>query len=529
MNCSERGQILPLFALMVVALFAIAAIAIDVSNVYAARRAYRTWADQASLAGAQDLQVIGSRAVTSTQYAKAMQDVQASVEKQLNDTATCTPVTSSRSDCVLAALPYTFTIVTPLPSAASCATCDPDRSVQVNFADPTFSLTFARILGFNQYSVAVTSVAGMDFSSAYTIVTLRPPSAATIPGVRSLRVDGGTQVHVITGDVGTNANMTYSGTNSELFLDSGYHMDYYDPANPPLWGSNPPGSQIFSLIPDPAYRVPQKGSTPPTGAVDTNATRCESIATDILANANYAPAVPVITGPPDVPDMTKITCYQAGVYSGGVSVNNGTLAVLEPGLYFFDDGLDVQGSVIGGYTPDSDGVALVFPEDSSSQFKNRTGGGSSSLEQVVALNAGSRYGNPGGREATAALDYGNNPVETNTTPGVLMTVIVPPDPRCPVVVPFPDVTCTNVVEKHNTTINLAGGTGLYLAGVQYAPSDNVTVSGNSSSGGYIGQIWAWTIQYTGGSTINQEGLQAEGPGTLRLDAACTVPGTPCVP
>ncbi len=57
MNRAERGQILPLFALMVVALFAIAAIAIDVSNAYAARRAYRTWADQASLAGAQDLQV----------------------------------------------------------------------------------------------------------------------------------------------------------------------------------------------------------------------------------------------------------------------------------------------------------------------------------------------------------------------------------------------------------------------------------------------------------------------------------------
>jgi Flp pilus assembly protein TadG len=536
MSRSGKGQILPLFALMVVALFAIAAIAIDVSNVYASRRAYRTWADEASLAGAQDLQIAGSRSVGADQYATALAHSKLSIENQLGDGSTCSPAipavpvsttVPTRVNCTMDNLPYTYSIVTPLPSSASCATCDPQRSVQVNFADPKFSLTFSRILGFNEYSVAVTAVAGMDFSSAYTIVTLRPPSAATIPGVRSLRIDGGTRVVVNTGDVGTNANMTYSGTNSLLILDSGYRMDYYDPANPPLWGGNPPGHKIFSLIPDPGYPVPSKGSSPPVGSVDT--TGCSAIADSVYANANYAPSVPVVAGPPIAPDMTKITCYKAGVYSSVVNVNNGTLAILEPGLYFFDGGLNAQGSVIGGYQPSSEGVALVFRESSGTMFKNRTSGGSSSLMQIVALNAGDRYLNGSGHEATAALDYSGNPVQTNTTPAVLMTVIVPPDPRCPVVVPFPAVTCTSTVENTNKAIDLSGGSGLYLAGVQYAPSDNVSVAGNTTTGGYVGQIWAWTIQYTGGSQINQEGLQAEGPGVLRLDAACTVPGTPCVP
>jgi hypothetical protein len=228
-----------------------------------------------------------------------------------------------------------------------------------------------------------------------------------------------------------------------------------------------------------------------------------------------------------LPDMTKITCYTEGVYSAGVTVNNGSLGIFEPGLYFFDGGLNAQGSVIGGYTPNSEGVAFVFPETQNTMFKNRTGGGGS-LTQVVALNAGTRYLNPSGSEATAAHNYSGGFVQTNTSPAKLMTIIVPPDTNCPVIYPVV-ATCTNNEENKNISIDMSGGSGLYLAGVQYAPSDNVTVAGNTVTGGYVGQVWAWTLKYTGQSTIHQEGDQNTGPGTLRLDAACTAPGTPCIP
>ena len=338
-------------------------------------------------------------------------------------------------------------------------------------------------------------------------------------------MNGGTHVFVSKGDVGTNANMTYSGSGSQLYMDSGYEMDFFDPFNAPLWGSppDPKATKIGNVVPDPAYPVPQKGLTPPVGAVDT--TGCTAIAAAVYANPNYAPSVPVAAG---APDMTKITCYQRGVYSGGVTVNNGTLAILEPGLYFFDGGLNVQGSVIGGYTPASPGVALVFRESTgSTEFKNRTGG---SLPQIVALNAGTKYGNPGGVEATAALDYSGALIQTNTSPTTLITLIVPPDPQCPATYPFPP-SCTNLAENKNKSIDLSGGTGLYLAGVQYAPTDNITIAGNASTGGYVGQVWAWTIVYTGGSIINQEGAPNQPPGTIRLDAACTLPppAAPCVP
>jgi len=520
---SERGQVLPLFALMLVALMGITALAFDVSNAYAARRAFRTASDAAALAGALDLQVVGTRQVGAAQYTSARGHAQQALEKQLNSTATCT-LTGNRSDCTFSGLPYVASIVTPLPSGASCVSCDPVRSVQVSVGNPSFTLTFARALGLGQFNVAVTAVAGLEFAHAYTLFALRPPSSPAIPGVRSLAINGGTHVTVVNGDVGTNANMTYSGTNSLLILDSGFRMDYFDPFNAPLWGTNPTPSKIVNLVPDPAYPIPSRTGAPISGP-DT-ATNCTPIAATIYANPNYAPSVPV-TGTPAAPDMSNITCYKPGIYGSTLNVNNGQLAILEPGLYFFDRGLDSQGSVIGGYTPASPGVALVFPESSGTEFKNRTGGGGS-LTQIVALNAGTRYLNAGGQEATAALDYSNNPVQTNTTPARLMTVIVPPDTRCPVVFPFP-ASCSNAAENQNKSIDLSGGTGLYLAGVQYMPSDNVTVAGNAVTGGYIGQVWSWTLVYTGGSNINQEGAQSQGPGTIRLDAACTVPGIACVP
>jgi Flp pilus assembly protein TadG len=506
---------------MLVMFFSMAALAIDVSGAYSARQAYRTAADAAALAGAQDLQVASSRGVTSTQYTNARADAEKSMEGQFGDAASCT-LTGNRSNCTFTNLPYQFSIITPLPVGA-CATCDIARSVQVNMVNPAFALSFAHVLGFGNWRVASTAVAGLQFAHSYAIVTLRPPTGTSVSGVRDIEVGSNATVVVSTGDVGTNANMVYGGSSSLLSLDPGYNMYYFDPANGPFWGTNPPGVKMFGMISDPGYPVPVKGSSPPTGAVDTAG--CPVIAAAVQANPYYAPSVPMAGL---VPDMTKITCYKKGVYGAEVRVDNGTLAIFEPGLYFFDGGLDAQGSVIGGYTPSSEGVAFVFPETEGTMFKNRTSGGSSSLTQIVALNAGTRYRNPGGNEATAARNYSGGFVQTNTTPAKLMSVIVPPDLACPVSYPLV-ASCTNTEENQNKAIDLSGGSALYLAGVQYAPSDAVTVAGNSASNGYVGQIWAWTLKYTGNATVNQQGDQNTGPGTLRLDAACTAPGTPCIP
>ena len=379
----QRGQVVPLTALFMVVLLGMAALAIDVTRAYADMRLFRSAADAAALAGAQDLQFPGTRQVTAGDYTNARAHAIESIEKRFNGTASCA-LTGNRSTCTLAGLPYAFAVITPLPLAA-CVTCDPARSVQVNFGHPTFNTTFARILGQTTWNVAISSVAGLEFGKAFTIVTLRPPSSTAVSGVRDIAIGGNSVVNVDNGDVGTNANMTFGGSGSALNLDPGYEMYFFDPANPPLWGSSPPGTRLTALIPDPGYPVPSRTGAP-AGTEDTAG--CAAIAATILANPNYAPSVPVNLG---VPDMTKIHCYTKGTYPSGLNVRNGELAILEPGLYFFDDELDAQGSLIGGYTPGGEGVALVFREGEGTEFKNRTSGGSSGLVQLVALNAGTKY------------------------------------------------------------------------------------------------------------------------------------------
>ena len=525
MTTRNKGQILPVFALMIVSLFAVLALAIDVSSAYASRRAYRTAADAAALAGAQDLQQSGNRLLGSAQYNAARDNAKLTLERQLGASATCS-LSGTRSNCTFSGSTIVASIVTPLASAGSCATCDPARAVQVTVANPTFALSFGPVLGVDTWNVAVTSVAGLHHAKSYAIVMLRPPTNdGAIPGVRDIEVAGGSTVEVGNGDVGTNANMVYSGTNSKLRLETGYSLYYFDPYNAPLWSSppNPPGVKVSALVLDPNYPIPSR-SGGSAGGLDM--TGCADEAAFLFANIQYRPSVPVTAA--NEPDMSKIQCYGPGIYSSDPGVSNGNLAILKPGLYFFDGGLQPQGSVIGGYRPGVSGVALVFRPSAGTQFKARTGGGSSSLKQVVALNAGSKFLDPGGQEATAARDYAGRPVQTNTTSPTLMTVIVPPDPACPVQFPMA-TTCTNNRENNNKAIDLSGGTRLYLAGVQYAPSDNMSIAGNSETGGYIGQVWGWTVVYTGGSTINQQGSASQLPGTIRLDAACTAPGINCTP
>ena len=102
-----------------------------------------------------------------------------------------------------------------------------------------------------------------------------------------------------------------------------------------------------------------------------------------------------------------------------------------------------------------------------------------------------------------------------------MTLIVKKDPLC--VVASID-SCPD--ENQNKQLNLPGSGNLFVFGVQYAPTDNVAISGGSGSNGYLGQIWAWTVQYTGGSNINLVGAGDPKAGVLRIATPCS-PGVSC--
>jgi hypothetical protein len=160
--------------------------------------------------------------------------------------------------------------------------------------------------------------------------------------------------------------------------------------------------------------------------------------------------------------------------------------------------------------------------------------------ETIALNVGTKFpAGTSGISAAAAHDWSDQPVQTSgpgsPTPAILMSLLVKRDIDGPggssgcTVTTYPQPEPNSCTDSHNKTLNLAGGGSLDIEGVQYAPTDNVEIHGGSSGTGQVGQIWAWTLFYSGGTQINQQGAGSTGPGVLRLDAACTAPGTPCNP
>ena len=531
MSKDERsGQILVIFAVGLVVFLGFAALVVDIGLNYSFERRYQAVADAASLAGAQELQP----ATRSTPVSAAMQTnartraLEAVLDEMAGGaTSTCDP-TADIVDCDLPGGDYRVSILTPSPT---CVTCTPDRAVQVTVTQPNFSTTFARLLGQTEWTLSRTSVAGLSFGKSYTIVALRPPQpigSSSGFDVRDIRIEGNTRVHVINGDVGTNANMEYGGyPGSKLILDSGYKMFYFDPYHGPQWSTppDPPANKVGAMIADPGYVIPTSAGLP-AGSVDTNeaaGSACLAAATSLATSASYSPYMPT-TGP-GVPDMSRVTCMNNGLYTEdpgkppGISeFLNGDVTILYPGLYYFEDGLTAQGTMIGGYTADQPGVALVVPQ---TKELNVNVGGGGSLPTAISLNAGSKLNNPAGQEANAALDVSGNPIVTNTDPPIKLTLMVTLDTRCTVSTPYP-LACG---DGANDAIKIAGSSTLYLAGVQYMPSDNSSIN-SSAATGYIGQIWAWTLKYSGGVLLTQEGVVSDEAGIMRIDTACS-PGTAC--
>ena len=567
----SRGQILPLTVLMLVVLLGITGLAIDVSSAFSTQRFERAVADSASLAGAQDLQKAGTRTSPgAAERANARSHAMGILAQQLKATlpapsTACTTEDASGacttgSACVLAAgcaLPgtaYWVSIRTPSPSCIDCAD-HPELAVQVTVRNPSFGLTFSRLLGQSQWNVGATSVAAIDHARAYGLITLRPPlprnnctngsncdqNDNTINVTSNVSgVCPGGNINIFEGDIGTNSNMTVTN-NARVCLDpnTDHRVYYYDPYQ--KWTSPPPGFGIQTLIQDPlaSWSYPSRPVAPAVpyasrlDAEDiTNCTIAQGGAASEQAKVPPTYKVGVVSV--NDPTFTTLTCLKPGVYSysetlaGGSGNKNAYL--LEPGVYWFDYGLGVTGTLIGGYQAGQPGVAVVFKESRNDCPTSQCSfDGNNAV--LIAMNYGTLYQNSAGAIALPATDPSGANVETPGNPHILITLLVDRDSsgHCFVQDPEPALCAAAENGNYNHTLNLPGGGTLFLAGVQYAPNDNITVSGNTANAGDVGELISWTMTYTGNSTLNFHANLAERSGVLRLDRACSPSETVCNP
>lgn len=527
---TQRAQVLVLGALLMVILIGITGLAIDVSAAYMADRWQRSVADAASLAGGQDLQIPGSQLPPPpAQYQRAREHAMQVLVSELRSTGNSTALAATAAclaavGCPLPGTPYVVSVRTnPSPSGIDCVkaiTC-----IQVSIRQPSFGLTFGRIFGQTSWKVSSTSVAGIVRARQYGVVTLRPTDPrtnGTDANEKDLFITGGSQVIVKNADVGVNTNMIYSGLNSALVLDAGFNLYYHDTYKG--WVGNPTGVSNSSLILDPNYPIPTALAGTPV--YTTEAQAMDTIAGSCAAQQASVPSTyKELKTNYNVNDATHVTakCFKPGIYHFVLSNNTARVAyLLEPGVYYFDYGLDIGSTVIGGYVANQPGVALVFLEAHNQNGSPPGQMTTSANTSLVALNFGSAYLNSAGQRATPA-DGPQGQVKTPGTPGVLMSILVHPDPTCQVVDPEPP----GCIDSQNNTLKLTGGGNIFLAGIQYAPSDNAEFKGNTGQTAEVGQLITWTLKFDS-SVFNITGVLAQTNGVLRLDPACS-PTETCTP
>lgn len=533
----SRGQALVLFALMLIALLGMAALAIDISAAYAELRHERAAADSAALAGASDNYRVGSTTVDNTEWTRARTHAMQNLIDELDPNyvaggalPTCAgqsaPYANNVVNCQLPGTRYYVSILAPAPSCTPGA-CDPARSVQVTVRSPRHGLTFARLFGQAQWNLPVTSVAERDRGTNYSFVTLRPPKPRSHGGTDQNEDDvslaGVNTELVVRGDMGTNTNMVLTNGATVTLLDSGSFVDRYDTYK--AWVGPPPDNQIPQPIPDPNYPIP----VAPTDAALIYADAAGAHMTAALCkaevakvNVNYS-SLPVPVDDAGV-DAGTVVCLKPGRYDyapGGPSYSAVRTMIFSPGVYFFYEGLKPgnNNQLVGGYEAGMPGVAFVF--------KDRCAGGggcefAGNTVDILALNAGAAYPSGTGTAATAAVNWDSTLVETTGPVPLPMTLVVEKNPACFVAIIDP---CDVSVSQYRQ-LNLPGSGSMFVFGVQYAATDNVFITGGSGSNGYLGQMWSWTVTYTGGSIINLIGANNTEPGVLRIATPCS-PGAPC--
>lgn len=489
----RRGQVLPLFAIMLVGLMSIMALAIDVASAYAFRQAYRTAADAAALASAQDLQGAGT-------YATARARAVTSLVRQFG--ATSTPTCADNVDCALPGTPYVVKVKTPL-AAGECVTCTPSKAVKVTVANPTFNLTFARVVGISSWRVAVTSVAGFDAVGNYALVTLRPPHPignGSDQDKDNVDVNGrNTRLFIESGDVGTNTSVITNSANY-VVLAPGYSIFHYDNIIPDPWNKmldgTPTGVLLQALIPDPNYMYP---------------TAYAAVFPSQAAGETICPTTLPIT----VPAGKTMKCYLPGEYQSVLKVGSGggpDIAYLTSGAYKFSAGANITGSVYGGLS-DGPGVVVVVPKSQAFDALNAV---------ALRLNSGDPSCTSDSCRAKPALDGASKPVVTPD--GLPLTIEVIRDESC-----FTANVPKQCSDTGNTSLRLSGQADFYVAGVIYGPSDYMRINANDTvQGGTLGRIVAWHVSYGGGPTLNQKFQGDKRLSVLRLDQACS-PGAPCTP
>jgi hypothetical protein len=458
---TERGQILPLFALSLVVMLSFAALLFDGANSLVQRRRLQNAGDAAALAGSNMIQLAGSIRSCSASDGP--------------------PPGAPRADISAAAL---ASIAANLPGFATanvtvtCAEGWQNKAVRVNLQVPPTNW-FGGAIGFGGSSVGTASVAlnGQIAGSVYSVVVLDPANPTWSSGRRgcpAFLISGGPQI-TFDGSVmidsacpsSSGGALGTNGSSASVGLSSGNNPTIR------MVGSYSPGPLVISPTPmtgQPYVKDPFLGLDPPTATGLT-----------VQKTARH-----VVNGTTET--------LSPGVYRGGIELRSSAKVFLRPGIYFIDGGdfsvgaqaelcsitaTATPANCTAGWAadcPDTQCGVLIYKNvkttDSVSQDRINVGAGA-----VLKLRAYDERAN-----GNAYAEYRNLLIWQSATPVPSSTYEQP-------------------------WIQLGGGGSADISGTVYAPSAKVLMGGGGSGSGGSAtnltlQFITWNLEISGNATFH---------------------------
>jgi Flp pilus assembly protein TadG len=505
----SRGQVVVIVALGLTVFLLIAGLVLDYGVWLVDQRRMRNAADGAAQAGVSELT---SKPVTNQKRVNAAEHAMLYLNEQMQLGLSSAEIPVAASHALSSdgfgkedALSYTgedrFTIRTPVDANSSCTGASwGDRAVTVRVfhQSPRF---FTSLLFDGDQPVNACATSAIE-SAGWAVAVLKPNNGVQPNGPNlTMKLSGQDSfVRVCGGDVGINAIFgggplpPPTSTNQPAFVkfmkptsspacdkdnNNKMHLTVDNPS-PPSWSET-------------SKQVREEGAGPSeTDDVYLDPVHLKSyIQIPTWGQANYAalndalaptlhvdgadPGLGLCTGAPTGYDPVAPGKYD--LLRTGSAVGQFALRWLCPGVYHFVPNNGQQGLQLGANTTlAGEGVTLVF----------ETGPTHNQDDSVVSIASGSALVLNLSDPAPWLTGDPKHPVP--------MTIWIKPDATCPAT---PTLSCSP-----SQVFNMGSGSGLELRGVIFGPTDQMTISGNGSHHG-AGEIWAWTIDYSGNSQLDQ--------------------------
>ena len=456
----ESGQILPIFALAILALFAMAALLFDAAQALVLRRQLQDATDAAALAAANVIQSGTPRGCSATAGPPAgapRSNVDAAARASLND---------NLADNSL--------------STAAVVTC-PDgwsnAAVRVELTDQAESF-FAAAVGRSPFSATARSTAinGYGRGAGYSVLTLNPYqptwgvarrgcASMIFNGAPKVTFEGNVQINSACPRSDNGGALQMSGTASQISLSNGAKVTVVGEVNDTAkaW-ITPTPLEYQPVVADPLATLPR---------VDVNSLPVQS-----STQVRYG---------------NQTRTFNPGRYIGGIELRNSATALFRPGIYVFE--------------PESNGANGGLNVDAGAQvFTVKAGATAASTTTWATVDCPP--------DACGALFYNkatsaSAQILLNGAP-VWMTRAYNPDLDTSVakrveyqgLAFWQDKDPVPTQATPQPKLKLIGGSTAYLNGTIYAPSALVELGGGAGGGGgydldYYLQFIAWDVAFSG--------------------------------